>query len=72
MGGNYTGDFTDYLPANPRQTAFSPAQPIQPINITVAGSVLNGQEFTQIVNEALLNAQRTGYSQAVAGAIPTP
>jgi hypothetical protein len=72
MGGNYTGDFTDYLPANPGPTAFSPAQPIQPINITVAGSVLNGQEFTQIVNEALLNAQRTGYSQAVAGAIPTP
>lgn len=72
MGGNYTGDFTDYLPGNSGQTAFSPAQPIQPINITVAGSVLNGQEFTQIVNEALLTAQRTGYSQVVAGAIPTP
>jgi hypothetical protein len=69
MGGNYTGDFTDYLPANPGQTAFRPAQPIQPININVAGSILDGNDFTQIVNDALLNSQRTGLAQNIAGSL---
>jgi hypothetical protein len=66
MGGNYTGDFTDYLPTNPGKpiTAVSPT-----LNITVAGSILDGNDFTQIVNDALLNSQRTGLAQNIAGSL---
>ena len=66
MGGNYTGDFTDYLPTNPGKpiTAVSPT-----LNITVAGSILDGNDFAQIVNDALLNSQRTGLAQNIAGSL---
>jgi plasmid stability protein len=37
------------------------------INITVEGSVLNGDEFSEIVNDALLNAERTGMPKTPAG-----
>jgi hypothetical protein len=63
-------DYSDFLPANPGQTAFSPAQPIQPISVVVQGSVLDGNDFVDIVNNALLNSQRQGRSQFAAGALP--
>jgi hypothetical protein len=66
MGGNYTGDFTDYLPTNPGK----PVRAVSPtLNITVAGSILDGNDFTQIVNDALLNSQRTGLAQNIAGSL---
>jgi hypothetical protein len=77
MGGGPTAapafdlyDYSDFLPANPGQTAFSPAQPIQPISVVVQGSVLDGNDFVDIVNNALLNSQRQGRSQFAAGALP--
>jgi hypothetical protein len=60
-------DYTDYIPANRGQTAFSPAQPI---TINIEGNILDGNDFTEKVNQALLNAQRTGLSQIAAGALP--
>jgi hypothetical protein len=60
-------DYTDYIPANRGQTAFSSAQPI---TINIEGNILDGNDFTEKVNQALLNAQRTGLSQIAAGALP--
>lgn len=60
-------DYTDYIPANRGQTAFSPAQSI---TVIVEGNVLDGNDFTEKVNQALLNSQRTGLSQIAAGALP--
>jgi hypothetical protein len=37
------------------------------INITVEGSVLNGDEFSEIVNDALINANKTGMPRTAAG-----
>jgi hypothetical protein len=67
MGGNYTGDFTDYLPANPVKTNVSSSNSV---TVVIQGNVLDGDDFTQKVNNALLNGQRLGYSQSVAGQLP--
>jgi hypothetical protein len=67
MGGNYTGDFTDYLPANPVKTNVSSSKSV---TVVIQGNVLDGDDFTQKVNNALLNGQRIGYSQSVAGQLP--
>jgi hypothetical protein len=63
-------DYSDFLPANPGQMPFSPAQPIQPITVNVQGSVLDGNDFVDIVTNALLDGQRQGRSQSPAGSIP--
>jgi hypothetical protein len=41
--------------------------PAPTINITVQGSVLNGDEFSEIVNDALINANKTGMPRTAAG-----
>jgi hypothetical protein len=40
-----------------------------PITIIVEGSVLNGDEFSEIVNDALINANRTGMPKTAAGTL---
>lgn len=40
------------------------------VTINVAGSVLDGNEFIEIINNAVLQGRRTGLSQAVAGELP--
>jgi hypothetical protein len=41
-----------------------------PIEITIMGNVMDGDDFTEKVNQAFINAQRKGYSQLPAGALP--
>jgi hypothetical protein len=49
--------------------AYTPPAPA-PITIIVEGSVLDGDDFSEIVNKATLNAYRRGLSQLPAGALP--
>jgi hypothetical protein len=57
-------DYNDYLPANPTRSSNTE------ITVIVEGNVLDGNDFTEKVNQALLNSQRTGLSQIAAGALP--
>ena len=71
VGASYNtnlGDLTDFVPTG-GQTAFSPGNSV---TVNVQGSVLNGNDFTKIVNDALLNSQRTGLTQATPGSVPLP
>jgi hypothetical protein len=64
---NYNfGDMSDVIPTG-GQTAFSGGSSI---TVNVQGSVLDGNDFVDIVNNALLNSQRQGRSQVAAGALP--
>ena len=49
--------------------AYTPPAPA-PITIIVEGSILDGDDFSEIVNKATLNAYRRGLSQLPAGALP--
>jgi len=49
-----------------------PATAPAPITVIVEGSVLDGDDFTEKVNMAFLNAQRKGLTRSPAGAIATP
>jgi hypothetical protein len=40
------------------------------VTVVVEGSVLNGDDFSDIVNRAMLDAQRRGLSQFPAGSLP--
>jgi hypothetical protein len=67
---NYNfGDMSDVIPTGSGQTAFSSGVGV---TVNVQGSILNGQDFVEIVNNALLNGQRTGLTQVTAGSVPTP
>jgi hypothetical protein len=59
-------DYSDYLPANPVGSSNNS------ITVVVEGSVLDGNDFVDIVNNALLSSQRQGRSQFAAGTIVTP
>ena len=72
--GAYSGGFGYSLPSyitNPTSTSgpYTPPAPA-PITIIVEGSVLDGDDFSEIVNKATLNAFRRGLSQLPAGALP--
>ncbi len=54
-------DYRDYLPANPGSSSNTD------ITVVVEGSILDGNDFVDIVNSALLNANRTGMPQTPAG-----
>lgn len=60
------GDMTDFIPTG-GQSAFSAGNSV---TVNVQGSVLDGNDFVDIVNNALLNSQRQGRSQVAAGALP--
>lgn len=69
VGGRYDtnlGDMTDFIPTG-GQSAFSGGSSV---TVNVQGSVLNGNDFVDIVNNALLDSQRQGRSQVAAGALP--
>jgi hypothetical protein len=57
-------DYRDYLPANPGSSSNTD------ITVVVEGSVLDGNDFVEIVNGAMLKAKREGLSQFPAGAFP--
>lgn len=42
----------------------------QSITVVVEGSILNGDDFDEVVNRAFLNSQRRGLSQYPAGSLP--
>jgi hypothetical protein len=61
--------------SNPSNFGFSvPGYTYQPpsvtVNVTVEGNVLDGDDFTEKVNDALLNANRTGLPRTAAGFLP--
>lgn len=60
------GDMSDFIPTG-GQSAFSGGSSV---TVNVQGSVLDGNDFVDIVNNALLNSQRQGRSQVAAGALP--
>jgi hypothetical protein len=40
------------------------------VTVIVEGSVLDGNDFVEIVNDAMLNSQRQGLSRFPAGTLP--
>ena len=63
------GGFFDYMP--PTGSVGSGSSD-NSVNITVEGSIFDGTDFIEIVNDAMLNAQRQGLTRLPAGAIATP
>ena len=64
-------DYSDFIPLGTGQTAFSAGSAAgNAVTVNVQGSVLDGNDFVDIVNNALLNSQRQGRSQFAAGSIP--
>jgi hypothetical protein len=57
-------DYMDYMPANVGSSSNTD------ITVVVEGSVLDGNDFVEIVNGAMLKAKREGLSQFPAGAFP--
>ena len=70
-GGGFGFSLPSYITsgANFAGGAYTPPAPA-PITIIVEGSVLDGDDFSEIVNKATLNAYRRGLSQLPAGALP--
>jgi hypothetical protein len=68
-GGGFGYSLPSYITsgANFAGGAYTPPAPI---TIIVEGSVLDGDDFSEIVNKATLNAYRRGLSQLPAGALP--
>jgi hypothetical protein len=60
------GDMTDFISTG-GQSAFSAGNSV---TVNVQGSVLDGNDFVDIVTNALLDGQRQGRSQSPAGSIP--
>lgn len=69
--GSFGYSLPDYLKsgANFAGGPYTPPAPA-PITVNIAGSVLDGDDFTEKVNQAMINAQRKGYSQYAAGSLP--
>jgi hypothetical protein len=65
-------DYLKTIMGNPTSGLTAPAAAPAPITINIEGSVLDGDDFSEKVNNAVLNNIRRGYSQFPAGAIPTP
>jgi hypothetical protein len=57
-------DYKDYMSPNPGSSLNTD------ITVVVQGSVLDGNDFVEIVNGAMLKAKREGLSQFPAGAFP--
>ena len=57
-------DYNDYLPANP--TGSSNTE----VTIVVEGSILDGNDFQEIINRTMLNNIRSGFSRFPAGTLP--
>jgi hypothetical protein len=62
------GGYGEYFP--PAGTVTGGSNPSTEITVIVEGNVLDGDDFTEKVNTALLNAQRTGLSRFPAGTLP--
>jgi hypothetical protein len=55
-----------FNPTQSRDRNYDAANPTQ-ITIVIEGNVLDGDDFTEKVNDALLNAERTGMPRTPAG-----
>jgi hypothetical protein len=71
MGSNFGDTLPEYLKTGSNFVGgpYTPPAPA-PVTVNIAGSVLDGDDFTEKVNMAFLNAQRRGFSQLPAGALP--
>ena len=68
-GGGFGFSLPDYITSG-ANFAGGPYTPPAPVTIIVEGSILDGDDFSEIVNKATLNAYRRGLSQLPAGALP--
>ena len=68
-GGGFGFSLPDYITSG-GNFAGGPYTPPAPVTIIVEGSILDGDDFSEIVNKATLNAYRRGLSQLPAGALP--
>jgi hypothetical protein len=64
--GNY--QYENYMP--PIGSGNSGGSVDNSVTVVVEGTVINGDDFDEIVNQAMINAQRKGYSQYAAGSLP--
>jgi hypothetical protein len=62
------GGFADYM--GTATTSSSGGSVDNSVTIVVEGSVLDGDDFSEIINRTMLNNIRRGFSQSVAGALP--
>ena len=62
------GGFADYM--GTATTSSSGGSVDNSVTIVVEGSVLDGDDFSEIINRTMLDNIRRGYSQSVAGALP--
>jgi hypothetical protein len=62
------GGFADYMGTT--TTSSSGGSVDNSVTIVVEGSVLDGDDFSEIINRTMLNNIRRGFSQSVAGALP--
>ena len=69
MGGGFGFSLPDYITSG-ANFAGGPYTPPAPVTIIVEGSILDGDDFSEIVNKATLNAYRRGLSQLPAGSLP--
>jgi hypothetical protein len=72
LGNIGLGDMTDFIPANPGQTAFSSGNTVV---VNVAGSVISEGELVDVVRNGLINNSLSGSSSRVArrtGEFATP
>lgn len=65
LGGPVPG--IDFNPSQNRDRNYDTYTTAAPITIIVEGNVLDGDDFTEKVNDAILNANRTGMPQTPAG-----
>ena len=68
-GGTFGYSLPSYITSG-ANFAGGPYTPPAPVTIIVEGSILDGDDFSEIVNKATLNAYRRGLSQLPAGALP--
>jgi hypothetical protein len=68
-GGGFGFSLPSYITSG-ANFAGGPYTPPAPVTIIVEGSILDGDDFSEIVNKATLNAYRRGLSQLPAGALP--
>jgi len=72
IGGQplHPGDYWDGTFGTTSSSGSSTGNVDNSITVVVEGSILNGDDFDEVINQAFVNAQRKGYSQYPAGSLP--
>jgi hypothetical protein len=68
--GTGSSMFNPFAPGNSAGFGTQGTTTYPPVVINIAGNVLDGNDFDEKVNQAMINTQRKGYSQSAAGSLP--